>query len=647
MLHIACVLFASLSFSQKPELELEVVNVNDSIKQSGERVLTVKRASILELQAEDAGQILQKIAGVNIKSYGGLGGMKTISVRSFGSQHTSIVVDGFVLSNTQTGQINLGQVQAENIEAIYVITGAQKSFLVPTSAQVSGSSLFIETFENTFSTEKNQVRLSSKVGSFGQYDNYLAYKFNRKRVYISAFGKYRIADGNYTYAFQNGLNLYEGTRENNRYEDAYAGISFGWRVSEKGLLQVNYRTDASDQELPGAVILYSQNAFQTLQTDNQRIQASYIHHLNKLTFRIFSAASSGNLAYRDPTFLNNEDGIYSTYKNEQIQAGFNLRYNVNKSIQLFGGSEEQISHLESNEGIGEPLRFHNFTVVGGKLSLKTLVITAQVSAQFVEEANDTIKRDPEFRNNPFIQLESVSLSKRWKISFNAFYRNSFRMPSFNELYYNNVGNKLLKPEEANQLSAGILLAPTFGKLSVLNRTSTYFNQVNNKIVAVPTKNLFIWSMQNVGKVNIFGLESTFDFQYKFNDSWSLNSNINYTLQLATDITDSESPTFGHQIAYIPKHTFNCDLSVKRKNLGIRWSTFGNSIRYSLNENIPANEVDAFVLADLAVFGTYRIKHHNFRLQFSCKNIFNSSYAIVRYYVMPGRNYLISLNYALN
>ena len=276
-----------------------------------------------------------------------------------------------------------------------------------------------------------------------------------------------------------------------------------------------------------------------------------------------------------------------------------------------------------------------------------LCITGQLSSQFVQDMNDTLSIPSMFKVNPFIQIESKELIQKLNLSTFAFYRNSFRMPSFNELYYNSVGNSKLKPEESNQLTLGIVLSPNLGKLSLVNRTNFYFNQINNKIVAIPTKNLFVWSMQNVGKVNILGAESTFELSYKFTDKWNINSLFNYTLQLATDITDRNNPTFGHQIAYLPKHTFNADISLKWKNTGFRWSTFGNSLRYSLNENNSSNEVAGFVVSDFSIFSTIKVKKHDIRIQFSCKNIFNFSYAIVRYYVMPGRNFLISFNYAFN
>ena len=646
--YILFLLIPQLTFSQLIENDLQEIKVTDSLKKSVGRIPILKRTSILELQAEDVGQLLQKFSGISMKSYGGLGGLKTISVRGLGSQHTSIVLDGFTINNTQTGQINLGQIQTDNIESISLVNGGQKSVLVPTSAQVAGSVVYIETFENNFSAEKHKVRFSSKLGSFGQVDNYLGYKFSFKKIFISAFGKYRFANGVYPYSFQNGQTTYSGIRNNNHFQDAYGGLSFGYRTSHNGILSLSYRSDFSNQELPGAVILYSDNSFQTLQTANNRLQIGYSQFFNKWSFRIFSNASIGKLNYTDSSFLNSAGGLFSNYENDQIQFGINTQYSISKKISLFFGTEEQVSKLYSNNSVvGTPIRWHNSSLLGTKLSFKSLSVISQLSSQFVQDLNDSLVIPSLFKVNPFIQIESKELIQKLNLSTFAFYRNSFRMPSFNELYYNSIGNSKLKPEEANQVTLGIVLSPTNGKFSLVNRTNFYFNQINNKIVAIPTKNLFVWSMQNVGKVNILGAESTFELSYKFTDKWNINSLFNYTLQLATDITDRNNPTFGHQIAYLPKHTFNADISLKRKNTGFRWSTFGNSLRYSLNENNSSNEVAGFVVSDFSIFSTIKVKKHDIRIQFSCKNIFNSSYAIVRYYVMPGRNYLISFNYAFN
>ena len=52
---------------------------------------------------------VKRLAGANVKDYGGIGGMKTVSVRNLGAQHTAVSYDGVAVSNTQAGQIDIGR----------------------------------------------------------------------------------------------------------------------------------------------------------------------------------------------------------------------------------------------------------------------------------------------------------------------------------------------------------------------------------------------------------------------------------------------------------------------------------------------------------------------------------------------------------
>ena len=123
---------------------------------------------------------------------------------------------------------------------------------------------------------------------------------------------------------------------------------------------------------------------------------------------------------------------------------------------------------------------------------------------------------------------------------------------------------------------------------------------------------------------------------------------NYNFQKALDLTDKKAPTYKHQLAYIPMHTGNFDVSTYRKTTGIRISNYLVALRYSLNENIPNNVVEGFLITDASFFHTLKInKKQSLKLQFTVKNLFNHSYAYIRSFVMPGRNYLITLCYAFN
>ncbi len=78
----------------------------------------LKRLSVLSVA--DA---LRYFSGVQIKDYGGIGGLKTINVRSMGTNHTAVTYDGIAIGNAQNGQVDLGRFSLDNIEAVSLTGG--------------------------------------------------------------------------------------------------------------------------------------------------------------------------------------------------------------------------------------------------------------------------------------------------------------------------------------------------------------------------------------------------------------------------------------------------------------------------------------------------------------------------------------------
>ena len=177
--------------------------------------------------------------------------------------------------------------------------------------------------------------------------------------------------------------------------------------------------------------------------------------------------------------------------------------------------------------------------------------------------------------------------------------------------------------------------------------NTFYNEVKNQILALPTKNLFVWSMQNIGEVKNYGFESRIQWSKEIKENWKFNTSTSYTLQYALDFSSSTSPTYQHQVAYMPKHLGNFDINVSFKEFGVSSSLMSVSKRYSLNENILSNEVSAFTTLDLGVYLNHKMMDNNsLRLHFMVKNVFDVSYNYIRYFVMPGRNFLMTLSYAI-
>ena len=130
---------------------------------------------------------------------------------------------------------------------------------------------------------------------------------------------------------------------------------------------------------------------------------------------------------------------------------------------------------------------------------------------------------------------------------------------FNDLYYQEVGNSKLKPENAPSIHIGLTYSRnvcTF--LPYLSATvDAYYNKVTDKNqLLYPTKNLAVWSMRNLGSVEIKGIDATGSLSLQPWESIRINFSGNYTYQRALDVTtpdaSSNKSTYKHQIAYTPR-----------------------------------------------------------------------------------------------
>ena len=89
---------SSFCFSQSKkdtvkETEIQKVNV---YKKSSKEILPVQTLSgeqLERLNSHSVADALRYFSGVQIKDYGGIGGLKTINIRSMGSQHVGVFYD--------------------------------------------------------------------------------------------------------------------------------------------------------------------------------------------------------------------------------------------------------------------------------------------------------------------------------------------------------------------------------------------------------------------------------------------------------------------------------------------------------------------------------------------------------------------------
>lgn len=635
------------TYSQEKEQQVNEVNAayNYSLKNGFENLtLAIDRTLIDQLQPNDLGEILQKLTGVQIKSYGSLGGLKTLSIRGLGSQHTTFVQDGFTIQNNQTGAMNLGLIETSTTEKVEVARGNNPDYLIPASAMISSNALLVTTNRSVAPRLPLEKRISAKFGSFGTIDNMIQVKTGSKKFYGGANLRFRYSHGGYGYQLQNETQVVSGYRKNNDYADLNGGLSLHYHPSSKHQLDFYFQNTQTDQGLPGAIILYNDYAKARLKTSNSQVKLSYQSNLNRIRFRLFANYSKDSLRYTDPNYLNAANYLESNYLNHTFNGGISSLLHLKKwMFQL--GTEENYSTLNGfNSFTIQPERWTNNSFFNIRFNHNKTTITGQLGNQFLldKRANESDK----LKNYllPFLEYK-VKLSQ--KMIAYIYYRKSIRNPNFNELYFNGIGNSDLKVERADQLAFGLnrlFVSTEHTHLHVL--FGAYYHQVNDKIIATPTKNLFTWSIQNIGRTEIFGYDITAQFEQIISKSWVIENSLNYTFQKALDITNRNSSTYRHQLAYFPEHIGNIDLGIHYRKNGVRLSYFMASNRYALNENIYNNIVEGYYTLDLALFYTSIFdKYNQLKFQLTLKNITNQNYSFIKNYIMPGRNFLISLHYA--
>jgi vitamin B12 transporter len=643
VLYIGLVFSAFQIIGQVQEKELnEVKVVKEQILKSNQDFV-LKKTAIQSKHTDDLGDLLKHVPGIALKNYGGLGGLKTISARGINGAHTGIYVDEFLLQNNLNGQIDLSNVQVENIEELKFTYFTKVNKIQPVSSFFTSNNLFLSTFENYFVRDTFQLKYQTKIGSFRQFDNYLSVKLSDSTKYLSAFIKYKQAKGNFPFIYQNFKQTIVDERLNNDFKEFFAGLNVGKLLRKGGQIRLMNQYHQADKGLPGAYILYNSFASQRLYEKTMTNNLYYSPKSGKRNSgRIYLSNSNNELNYIDSSYLNEANFLKSNFLTNHTTLGLLYKFRSNKSS-ITTGVEEEYSTLIGSNYTQKIQRFHTKMMVNFGIELEKWNLDFLYAFQTIfNEGPNGI-----YQKNSFNPTISYSSKKPFPIlgDFHLILKRSLRMPTFSELYYNQMGNLDLLPEIANQFSFGSYYDIDFKKQQFSYNYNVFVNSVENKIVAVPTKNLFVWSIQNLENVFIYGIESAINYHYQQKE-YLITSTVNYTFQKVLN-NNKTSSIYRHQIAYMPVHTANFSLNFQLKNAGFTINSNYVSMRYALNENLVSNEIKAFNTIDFSINYHFKFRNNRITCYFTTKNITNTSYQYIKNYVMPGRNYLLSINYALN
>ena len=660
---VSCKLFLSTSlFAQQqrvdtartyfiPEITVSDIYQTREVRSTAPLQIFSKDAlkNLNALQVSDA---VKHFAGVTVKDYGGIGGLKTISIRSLGAQHTAVGYDGITLTDCQTGQIDLGRFSLDNVDQLSLSNGQSDNIFQPARFFASAGILNIQTLTPRFEDGKHtNISASFKTGSWGLVNPSLLLEQRISRKWtVSANGEWMSSDGHYPYTLYYGNE--EGdlsSREKRKNTDvqtfrAEAGLYGNFSDKEQWRLKAYYFQ--SSRGLPNATTFYYTHSSQRLWDKNTFIQSQYKKEFNRQW--VFQTSAKWNWSYQrylDPDYKGSTGEIENSYYQQEYYLSGSVLYRLLNNLSFSLSSDGSINTMNANlNDFAHPTRYSWLTAFAGKYVNNWLTLSASALATVIYEQTDKGGSAGNHRKlSPYVSA-SFKLFDKEEFRIRIFYKDIFRLPSFNDLYYGETGNNKLKPENARQYNIGL----TYSKdvcpfLPYLSATvDAYYNKITDKIIAYPTKNLAVWSMRNLGSVEIKGIDVTGNVSLQPYEKFRINLSGNYTYQRALDVTNSdpaseEGRTYKHQIAYTPRVSSSGQVGIETFWVNLSYSFLLSGKRYAVGQNIAANRLDSYSDHSISASRDFRIKKVTTSLSVEMLNIMNKNYEIVKSFPMPGRS----------
>lgn len=643
--------FVTLFGQQKDTVlrEVRVVgNTTRSATKESAPVQVMNRGKMEKLGMHELYEAVRTFAGASVKDYGGIGGVKTVSVRNLGAQHTAVSYDGVAVSDAQSGQIDISRFSLENVEEVTLTIGQGDAIFQPARNFASSGILNIKTAMPTFNHGKANVGVQLKGGSFGMFNPSLQLESKLSKNWaVSATGDWMRADGEYPFRLTNGSLVTDEVRSNSDVDIWRTELNLYGKIGNGGRLLVKGNFLTSERGLPGSVVLYNTEANERLWDKVGFVQAGYHHDLNAKWS--LEGALKYNYAWNRYLDLGNKypDGKQDDrYTQQEYYASAAAKYTPIPQVVITLAQDVFRNTLTATiPECPDPTRFTSMTALAAQYGSNRLTVTATLLGVYNREWVKRGSAAPERKHlSPSLGVSYRVLSAK-NLRIRASVKDAYRVPTFNDLYYARVGNTSLKPEQAIQYNVGVTFNDQlFPELLdyVTFSADGYYNQVKNKIVAIPT--MFIWKMLNMGEVQMLGTDLSLGTAVTVKKNVVFNLSGNYSYQYAVDLSDPEAKNYKHQIPYTPRHSGNITFMCSTRWVNVGYTAAVAGERYALPQNIEENRIKGYCEQNVSVSRKFELGKCSLHLQGEVLNVADAMYDVIQYYPMPGRQFRFTLKF---
>lgn len=583
---------------------------------------------------------------VYVKDYGFNSGTKTISLNATQSEHTLILLNGIRLNSSQNAQVDLSLYDLDNIERIEISKGGSSALY---GSEAIGGVINIITKTNVPAAPFG-FTLKAGLGSYGQKNFFGRFSqgFRLKGVstagYSISFSDNR-AKNDFDYYLNSGVNKVLRNRENSDYNTQSFDADLTFSESDKVMLKLSANYTHFERGVPGIDIGYATGTAR--QTDKNIFSgASLFRRISRvLTMKSTLGYRNALQKYFDPATFGFSSPINSFYRLNNYSASNVFSFVPEKNYSFDAGAEVSFSNITSNE-TDEGKQFQAAALWAGKF-------------EFLRKGSPVFTIYPTVRYDHFsnINTKNVVTGKLGvnikpfaaaDLHFKSSFGNNFSAPTFNELYWKDIGNPDLKPERSISFDAGIYYRLNLAAEHELE--ISYYNiNTTDRILWTP-ESAAIWKPINVGKVRSEGIDVSLRSVFALAKKLTTQTAINYTFGSAMKKNEDYpgDPSYNKQLIYLPKEMLKASIMLNYLTTSkfikfVSFSLFYNfsTRRYTNFENTEF--IPRYDVLDGNIGLGFQAGDIEVGLKFIANNLLNESYSVLPGYPMPLRNFKTEIN----
>ncbi|MCG1034915.1 TonB-dependent receptor plug domain-containing protein [Polaribacter sargassicola] len=574
------------------EVVITTNRIDLPFKENSRTINVITSEVIKNSAATNVADLLQQVAGVDIRRRGTAGSQADLYIRGGGFDQTLLLIDGIKMDDAQTGHHTLNAaLPIEVIERIEVIKGP--------AARVFGQNAFTGAINIvTKKTLKNVASVNVETGSFGQLNGSVTVGKEFENSSIIAHV---------------GALTSDGYRENSDYNN-YNYFLKG--VFNKKKQPIEVLATFFDKKF-GAENFYTTNEtfHEYEETQNSVIGVSTTFKTEKLkiTPRVYWRRGQDIFLLRrdDPSFYRN---LHITNK---VGVETNAAYTSKAGITGFGFDVSRVSISSTNLGDRNRIMANLFLEHRFKLANDKLDITPGIAVTYFS--------DFKFHAFPGLDL-GYKITDKLKAYGNIGY--TYRIPTYTDLFYSDpatVGNPNLDPEEAFAQEIGFKFDDAQFSTSI-----AFFNRDSDNLIDYVRENSddALFTATNIAEVNTQGFEFNASYNFKIK-GFNQTITTGYTF-LEDDILDQNKDLSRYSLNTL-KHHFTTRFSSKL------FKNVSQNIIYKHAERTVGtsyNVWDASVIVDV----------NKVSFTITANNIFNADYIESGFVPMPPSNVLFGLRY---